>query len=106
MTIPHNNSVNGINTSSWSFADSATATSIKDNTGSNDLTMVGGDTTNYGKHSRFESVSTGDKVAVKYNRYFEVMFASIPEEWFSGYSSSENRSRKSEVVLQTLSASM
>jgi len=106
VTIPHNNSVNGINTSSWSFADSATATSIKDNTGSNDLTMIGGDTTNYGKHSRFESVSTGDKAAVKYNRYFEVMFASIPEEWFSGYSSSENRSRKSEVVLQTLSASM
>jgi hypothetical protein len=103
---PYGSSVSGTNTSSWSFSDEDTVTLISDGTGSNDLSMFGGDTTNYGLHSRVELVPTGDTMAVKYNRYFEVMFASIPEEWLSGYSPNGNRSRSTEVVLQTLSASL
>jgi len=49
--------------------------------------------------------ASGDEIEVKYNRYFEVMFASIPEEWFAGDPSSGDRSRSAEVVLQTLSES-
>jgi len=104
---PLNNSVGGANTSSWYFIDTASATSINDDTGSNDLTLNGGDTTNYGTHSRTEAATAGDEdeIEVKYNRYFEVMFASIPEEWFTGTPSSGERPRSAEVVLQTLSES-
>lgn len=102
---PLNNSVGGANTSSWYFTDAASATSINDDTGSNDLTFNGGDTTNYGTHSRTEVTSAGDEIEVKYDRYFEVMFASIPEEWFTGVPSSGERARSAEVVLQTLSES-
>ncbi|MFC1714867.1 LamG domain-containing protein [Candidatus Poribacteria bacterium] len=102
---PLDNSVGGVNTSSWYFTDTASATLINDDTGSNNLTLASGDTTNYGKHSRTELTAAGDEIEVKYNRYFEVMFASIPEEWFSGDPSSEDISRSAEVVLQTLSES-
>ena len=102
---PLNNSAGGTNTSSWYFTDTASATSISDDTGSNNLTLVGGDTTNYGTHSRAESITAGHEIEVKYERYFEVMFAGIPEEWFSGNPSSGDRSRSAEVVLQTLSES-
>jgi hypothetical protein len=46
----------------------------------------------------------GDVIEVKYNRYFEVTFSSIPEEWLSGDPES-NRIRKVEIVLHTLSES-
>ena len=49
--------------------------------------------------------ASGDEIEVKYNRYFEVMFASIPEEWFSGDLSSGDGSRSATIVLQTLSES-
>lgn len=49
--------------------------------------------------------ASGEEIEVKYNRYFEVMFTSIPEEWFSGDPSSGDRSRSAEVILQTLSES-
>jgi hypothetical protein len=49
--------------------------------------------------------TSGDEIEVKYERYFEVMFASIPEEWFNGDPSNEDRSRSAEIVLQTLSES-
>lgn len=62
---------------------------------------------NNGTHNAVASYipGGGDEVEVKYNRYFEVMFASIPEEWFSGDPSSKNRSRSSDIILQTLSES-
>lgn len=100
-------------TSYWLFTDDASATNadtdgmITDGSGlGNHLDAFGGDTANYGTHSRAIPISSGNEIEVKYNRYFEVMFASIPEEWFSGYSSNENRLRSVEVVIQTLSASM
>jgi len=105
FTNPLDNSVGGANTSSWYFTDAASATSINDGTASNDLSLSGGDTTNYGTHSKTVSAAAGDEIEVKYNRYFEVMFASIPEEWYSGDPSSQDRSRSAEVVLQTLSES-
>jgi hypothetical protein len=49
--------------------------------------------------------ASGDDIEVKYNRYFEVMFASIPEEWLGGEPYGEDRSRSVEIVLQTLSES-
>ena len=49
--------------------------------------------------------SSDDEIEVKYNRYFEVMFDSSPEEWFNGDPSSGNPSRSAEEVLQTLSES-
>jgi len=49
--------------------------------------------------------ASNDNIEVKYNRYFEVMFASIPEEWFSGDPLSGDPSRSAEVALQTLSES-
>jgi hypothetical protein len=102
---PLDSSTGGTSTSSWYFTDAASATSINDNTGSNDLNFVGGDTTSYSKHSRTELTSAGDEIEVKYNRYFEVMFASLPEDWFSGAPSNEDRPRSAEVILQTLSES-
>ena len=50
--------------------------------------------------------ASGDDIEVKYNRYFEVMFASIPEEWLGGEPLGEDRSRSVEIVLQTLSESI
>ncbi|MDQ1327771.1 MAG: hypothetical protein QG641_1054 [Candidatus Poribacteria bacterium] len=47
---------------------------------------------------------SGDIIEVKYNRYFEVMFSSIPEEWLSGDPES-NRTRRVEIALHTLSES-
>jgi hypothetical protein len=47
---------------------------------------------------------SGDIIEVKYNRYFEVMFSSIPEEWLSGDPDS-NRTRRVEIALHTLSES-
>ncbi len=41
----------------------------------------------------------GDKIEVKYNRYFEVTFTTIPEEWLYG----DGEVRRVEIVLQTLS---
>lgn len=49
--------------------------------------------------------SSGDEIEVKYNRCFEVMFASIPEEWLNGDKSDEDRARSAELALQTLSES-
>ena len=49
--------------------------------------------------------ASGDDIEVKYNRYFEVMFASIPEEWLGGEPLGEDRSRSVEIALQTLSES-
>jgi len=49
--------------------------------------------------------SSGDEIEVKYNRYFEVMFSSIPEEWLSGNLVDEGENRVTEIVLQTLSES-
>lgn len=46
----------------------------------------------------------GDVIEVKYNRYFEVTFSSIPEEWLSGDPES-NRIRRVEIVLHTLAES-
>jgi len=68
------------------------------------------DLSEYGNNGTHGAVASyipggGDEVEVKYNRYFEVMFASIPEEWFRGDSSSGDRSRSAEIVLQTLSES-
>lgn len=47
---------------------------------------------------------SGDIIEVKYNRYFEVTFSSIPEEWISG-NTEDNRARKVEIILHTLSQS-
>jgi hypothetical protein len=47
---------------------------------------------------------SGDIIEVKYNRYFEVVFSSIPEEWLSGDPES-NRTRRVEIALHTLSES-
>lgn len=49
--------------------------------------------------------NSGDEIEVKYNRYFEVMFGSIPEEWFDRDPGAGDRERGAEVVLQTLSES-
>jgi hypothetical protein len=49
--------------------------------------------------------ASGDEIEVKYDHYFEVMFDSIPEEWFNGNPSNGDPSRSAEVVLQTLSES-
>ena len=59
------------------------------------------------RHSsgREKSVSAGEEVEVKYSRYFEVMFGSIPEDWFGGEPSSGDRPRSAEIILQTLSES-
>ncbi len=46
----------------------------------------------------------GDIIEVKYNRYFEVTFTSIPEEWLSGDLEGE-RTRRVEITLRTLSES-
>lgn len=45
--------------------------------------------------------NSGDEIEVKYNRYFEVVFTTIPEEWLYG----DGEVRKVEIVLQTLSES-
>jgi len=47
---------------------------------------------------------SGDMIEVKHNRYFEVMFSSIPEEWLSGDPES-NRIRRVEIALRTLAES-
>ncbi|HGE71844.1 TPA: hypothetical protein ENX78_13465 [Candidatus Poribacteria bacterium] len=47
---------------------------------------------------------SGDIIEVKYNRYFEVTFSSIPEEWLSGDLEGE-RTRRVEVTLRTLAES-
>lgn len=47
---------------------------------------------------------SGDVIEVRYNRYFEVMFSSIPEEWLSG-DPETNQARKVEITLHTLSQS-
>jgi len=49
--------------------------------------------------------TSGDHIEVKYDRYFEVMFASIPEEWLGGEPLGMDRSRSVEIVLETLSES-
>jgi hypothetical protein len=49
--------------------------------------------------------SSGDEIQVKYRRYFEVMFASIPEDWLNGDPSYGEASRSAEIVLETLSES-
>jgi hypothetical protein len=46
----------------------------------------------------------GDVVEVKYNRYFEVTFSSIPEEWLSGDPEGD-RTRRVEITLHTLAQS-
>jgi len=48
--------------------------------------------------------NSGDRIEVKYNRYFEVVFASIPEEWLSGDPGS-GRTRAVGISLNTLSES-
>lgn len=45
--------------------------------------------------------NSGDEIEVKYNRYFEVTFTTIPEEWLYG----DGEVRSVEIVLQTLSES-
>ena len=45
--------------------------------------------------------TSGDEIEVRFNRYFEVFFAGIPEEWFSG-----DEARRANVTLQTLSNSV
>jgi hypothetical protein len=47
---------------------------------------------------------SGDVIEVKYNRYFEVSFSSIPEEWLPG-DMGNDRTRKVGIVLHTLSQS-
>jgi len=45
--------------------------------------------------------NSGDEIQVKYNRYFEVMFATIPEVWLNG----DEGCRSVEIELQTISES-
>ncbi|MBD3181052.1 hypothetical protein GF312_02100 [Candidatus Poribacteria bacterium] len=49
----------------------------------------------------FDQVS-GDEIEVKYNRYYEVMFASMPESWLNGVSDNGNRMRDTEIILKTI----
>jgi len=49
--------------------------------------------------------TTGDIIEVTYSRYFEVMFADIPEEWLGGNQGTEI-TRKIEITLKTLSQSI
>jgi len=91
----------------WHFGDAGSATAIDNTQGDSgrDLIPYNGGDTIFANCGREKWVDTGAEVGVKYNRYFEVMFASIPEEWFSGDPSSGDRSRSAEIVLQTLSES-
>ena len=45
--------------------------------------------------------SPGDQIEVTYNRYFEVVIATLPEQWLSG-SPSGDRERATELVLETV----
>jgi len=47
--------------------------------------------------------TSGDKIEVKYNRYFEVMFGSLPEEWLNRDADTDDRDIN--IVLETLSES-
>jgi len=47
---------------------------------------------------------SGDIIEVEYDRYFEVMFSSIPEEWLSG-DQNTSINRRVEIDLHTLSES-
>ena len=49
--------------------------------------------------------SSGDEIEVKYNRYFEVMFASIPEEWLNGDPTLDDKARSLKITLNTISES-
>ncbi len=91
----------------WMFNDAANASYIDNTQGDAGRDLIpynGGDTT-FGNCGREAWVDVDAEVEIKYNRYFEVMFASIPEEWFSGDPSSGDRSRSAEIVLETLSES-
>jgi len=46
--------------------------------------------------------SSGDEIEVSFDRYFEVMFANLPEEWLSGDPASD-RERAAEIILETVS---
>jgi hypothetical protein len=48
--------------------------------------------------------TTGDIIEVVYNRYFEVLFSEIPEEWMGGDQATEI-TRKITITLKTLSES-
>lgn len=48
---------------------------------------------------------SGDIIEVKFDRHFEVMFASIPGEWFNRDTDSPTLERKAEITLETLSES-
>lgn len=48
--------------------------------------------------------SNGDQIKITYSRYWEVMFASAPEEWWDG-DPTDDRNRIMRIVLQTLSKS-
>ena len=91
----------------WYFNDTGPATAIDNTQGDSgrDLLPYNGGNTTFANCGREESVAAGEEVEVKYNRYFEVMFASIPEDWYNGDPSSGDRPRSSEIVLQTLSES-
>lgn len=47
--------------------------------------------------------ASGDEIEVSFDRYFEVMFANIPEEWLPGDPASGNRKRAAEIILETVS---
>jgi hypothetical protein len=91
----------------WHFNDPGPATAIDNTQGDSgrDLIPYNGENTTFANCGRERSAAAGEEVEAKYNRYFEVMFASIPENWFSGDPSSGDRPRSAEVVLQTLSES-
>ncbi len=99
---PVDKSVGGSNTSNWYFTDAAGDTDITDDTASNDLTLVGGTTTNYGTHTRDRVIDSGDTVEVQYNRYWEVAFSGMPERYLGGNPSGD-RVRNVTVLLKTLS---
>ena len=48
--------------------------------------------------------NSGDEIEIKYNRYFEVAFGSLPEEWLSGRDEN-NMDREIRIVLETISES-
>lgn len=93
---------NGSNTALWGFEDAATkTTSIQDLIGIKHAAFVGGDTTNYGTHSRSVNRPVEDDVVTAtYNRYFECRAINIPEDWYNGDLSSD-RARQVSLKMKS-----
>lgn len=89
----------------WMF-DEAGAASAIDNTetdaGRDLIPYDGGDVT-FANCGRYTVGESGDEFEVTHNRYFEVMFADLPEEWLSGDPASGDRKRSAEIILETVS---